>query len=153
MKYIREIDYSHYNLSANNTRLMNVLVPNYFYHLEVGDFVGYYFDSNSLIDDIIVEVFPNMERIVLLSEQRLYLFSTETGNITMALRLWAPEIQLIPISDFIIIITEREVYKIDIRNSIVHSLLSLSDTFIKYALEGNTLTVYTYDDKSINMII
>jgi len=153
MKFvISEITIGEYLTSKGCHKVIECLVPNYYYRLEIGD-SSFVIDSNNDLTNFILKEATETNELIFASEDRLYIFSLKTGQIKLAIKTFDPIVECKLITGFILVFTEKMMFKILSTNTILHSVQTFSDIIEDIKIEGRNLIVNCFDGSIYKIVL
>ncbi len=144
------ISASEYQAVSDGQKLIQCRVPNYYYKLDIVGTV-FFIDSNSDSLAFLLEELRSSRLLLLALDDRLYIFSTETGKINLTVRTFHQIINYKISEEFIFVFTEKMMLSILINNCVFHSSHMFSDTITDIQVQKRSVTVKCFDGRTFNL--
>jgi hypothetical protein len=141
---ISEISESDYLMAKGSQKIINGLEVNFYYKLTI-NINEFFIDSNGDISRFIIEIINDSDDLLFSVDDRIYIFSLNSGQIKFAMRSFEPVTQFRIVNDFLLIFSEKTLYKITRKDFILYSMETFSDHIENIQIENKNLTIICFD--------
>ena len=148
-----EISQEEFKNAPKASRLIDLKIDGSYYFKFILNESAFYF--NTFLHSHEIQKVCNLvkDKLIIVVDERFYIFDYYSGRIEMLIRLWSAALELKVYNDIVVLIAEREVYKIDISNSVIHSLESTNDIITNYEFFDNAILIECFDGQKLNISI
>lgn len=132
-------------------KLLDVLVPNFYYCLDM-KYVIYYFSSNKDAKSIIIKKDITFNKVFLGYDDVVYVFECKSGKIALAAKLQNYISEAIFLNEHIIVVGETVLYVIENKFSSITHIERVDDSIVRIGVRDRVIEVLLLNSKVYRII-